>query len=287
MGRLILGTAQFGMDYGINNRRGKIPGDEAFKILDLAFEVGIDTLDTAYLYGDSESVIGKFIKARGLEFKVISKLPKCSAKDVEKILVHSLEKLGIKNFYGYLIHDFPNFIENIEIWDILNKFKSDGIIDKLGFSIYFTRELEYILSSGIKFDLLQVPYNIFDRRFETYFSRLKEMDIEVHVRSIFLQGLVFKDPDELTGFFDRVRWKIKELQLLSMKLEIPIFAICLNFALLNKHIDGVIFGIDNLDNLVEIIGSLDYLDAVSDIYDIFYIFEERDEKLILPINWRF
>lgn len=112
MSKLVLGTAQFGLDYGINNKRGKLSKKEVFKILTYAKKNEIETLDTAYGYGDSEKIIGEFIKKNKICFKIISKLPKCNSKTVEYIFLKSLAKLSQDKIYGYLIHDFESFLKN-------------------------------------------------------------------------------------------------------------------------------------------------------------------------------
>ena len=284
--RLVLGTAQFGMNYGISNKRGKVPEDEVFDILNIAIKFGVNKIDTAYLYGDSENVLGRFIQKHDGKFKIISKLPECDKHNVKTFLECSLERLGIEKLYGYLIHSFSTFLKNPDILDALVEFKSKGLIEKFGFSLYYPDELEHILNAGIKFDLVQLPYNIFDRRFEPYFPKLKSAGVELHIRSVFLQGLVFKKPDELKGFFDKIKPKIERLNLLSENFGVPIVAMCINFALLNENVDGVVFGVDNLSNFIDVINSLQYFDDVAVIYEILNLFGETDERIILPINWK-
>jgi len=96
--KIALGTAQFGMDYGINNQRGKIPEKEVFDILYEASSSGIDTLDSAYAYGNSEDVIGNFIRESKKELKIISKSPNKESREIEKIFDSSLKKLNVKHF---------------------------------------------------------------------------------------------------------------------------------------------------------------------------------------------
>ena len=285
MNKVALGTAQFGMDYGINNKRGKIPEVEVFEILNEAFNYGLDILDTAPSYGDSEKVIGNFIRKQKKEFKIVSKLPKCNLQEVKKIFDSSLKRLNGNKLYGYMFHSFRNYVENPRIWDILKKLKADGKIEKIGFSPYFPSELECLLKNRIKMDIIQIPYNIFDQRFSPYFSELKNNGVEVHVRSVFLNGIVFKNPDELSIYFVKIKEKIKKFKRLSIKVDIPIVALCLNFAILNRFVDYVVVGVDNLENLKEIVLSSDYLADVENILTYFSDFIENDEKIILPFNW--
>ncbi|WP_235282970.1 aldo/keto reductase [Methanosarcina sp. 1.H.T.1A.1] len=286
MNKLVLGTAQFGMDYGINNKRGKIPREEVFEILKTAFEAGIDSLDTAYAYGDSEIVIGDFIKSSGLDIKVISKLPVCDPEDVVNIFSISSNRLSVDSLYGYYIHSFQHYRENPEVWDVLARLKSEGKIKKIGFSLYYPSELDYLLDNDITFDIIQVPYSVFDQRFGGYFPTLKAKSIEVYVRSVFLQGLLFKDPSDLSGNFRKVKARIQKLNLISKELDLPLASLVLNFAVLNNYVDRVVVGVDNIENLNELLTSVEHVDKVKPIISELLAFREDDENIILPVNWR-
>jgi aryl-alcohol dehydrogenase-like predicted oxidoreductase len=284
--KIALGTAQFGMDYGINNQRGKIPEKEVFEILCEASRSGIDTLDSAYAYGDSEAVIGNFIRESKKDFKIVSKSPKYEIEEMENIFDSSLKQLGINAFYGYLIHSFDHYRKYPEIWNKLEKLKSDEKIEKIGFSLYFPSELDYILEKNLNIDIIQVPYSIFDQRFAQYFQELKNNGVEIHVRSVFLQGLVFRNPGELDYYFIKIKEKLVNLNSLSIKQNIPIVALCLNFAALNRSVDKVVVGVDSLNNLKEIVSSLDYHGDVQNIFSKLSWFKEEDENIILPFNWK-
>ncbi len=284
--KIALGPAQFGMDYGINNKKGKIPKKETFDILYEASKSGIDILDTAHGYGDSEAVIGNFIRESRMNFKIVSKSPKCEIRETENIFNSSLKQLGIDVFYGYLIHNFQHYRQYPQIWKILEELKSKGKIKKIGFSLYFPSELDYILENKLNIDIIQVPYSIFDRRFEQYFQRLKNKDIEIHVRSVFLQGLVFKKPCELNNYFKKIKEKLEKLNSLSIKQNIPIVALCFNFAAINRFVDKVVVGVDSLENLKEIVSSLNYHTDVQNVIGELFSFKEEDENIILPINWK-
>lgn len=284
--KIVLGTAQFGMDYGINNKRGKIPRKEVFEILNEASKYGINTLETAYSYGDSEKVIGEFIAESKKKFNIISKLPKCELQDVENIVDSSLKKLNIDAFYGYMIHNFQHYMENPKIWNILKKLKSNGNIEKIGMSLYFPYELDHLLKNRTKLDIIQVPYSIFDQRFAQYFSELKNIGVEIQVRSVFLQGLVFKNPDELNIHLTKIKQKLGYLNSLSTKLNVPIAALCFNFAVINRHVDEIVVGVDNLNDFNEVVYSSKYLVNVEKVFTELSGFKEDDETIILPFNWK-
>jgi aryl-alcohol dehydrogenase-like predicted oxidoreductase len=286
MSRLALGTAQFGLDYGINNVRGKVPKDEAFNILDIALNGGIDTIDTAVSYGNSQEVIGEYLKERGKKFKVISKLSADSKEEVRRVVHDSLKALGLDNIYGYLLHDFSQYLRFPKIWGALEELKSKGKIKKMGFSLYHPRDLDRLLNADIKFDLIQVPYSVFDQRFAPYFGRLKKNNVEIHARSVYLQGLVFKRPDQLSGDFLGIKSKLRSLAELSAEAGVSIASLCLNFAVLDKNIDKIVAGVDSAANISEILGALNETDRVKGIYHKLSFLREDDEKIILPFNWK-
>jgi len=285
LGKIALGSAQFGLDYGINNKRGKIPKEEVFALLRLAASAGIKTLDTAYAYGKSEKVIGDFLTTHNKQFQVVSKLPPVNPEEVEDVFQRSLDRLNLGDIYGYLVHDFNWFKKNLGIWSILEKLKKQKKIKKIGFSLYYPDELEYLLSKNVRFDLIQVPYSILDRRFEKLLPELLSKNIEVHARSVFLQGLIFKSPDKLPGFFSEVKQKLIDLREYCAKKSLSLLEISLNFVLGNKFIDKVILGVDGINHLKEIIAAAKHFSRVKDFIPEFRKFSIADEKILVPSKW--
>lgn len=284
--KLGLGTAQFGSDYGINNQAGKPPKEKAFKILSTAAKNGVEVVDTAYSYNDSETVIGEFIKKKKPGFRVVSKMPGCQALSTSAIFNSSLERLGLKSVYAYLLHDFECFLrEPVQINTLLG-FKQQGLIQKVGFSVYFPKDAEYLLENEIEFDLIQIPYSVFDQRFSEVLERLKDSKVEVHARSVFLQGLAFKDPEKLKGRFLALKEKLSELNSISKKTGIPVNALCINFAALNRCIDTVIVGVDSPENLEENIKALSLQRKARKAMPGLLELREDDEKIIVPTNWK-
>jgi aryl-alcohol dehydrogenase-like predicted oxidoreductase len=285
MSKLALGTVQFGLDYGINNKTGQIPKKEVFKILDFASSNEIKLLDTAYNYGNSEKVIGEFLKQNRNNFKIISKLPNVKLEEVEIYFQKTLLNLSISSIYGYLLHDFNLFLENPSVLNKLIDLKKSKKIKKLGFSLYYPKDLEYLIKNNIGFDLVQVPFNIFDQRFAKYFPLLKDKKVEIHIRSVFLQGLFFKDPNTLPKKLIKAKSKLKIVQVLAKKLNVSVSSVCLNFALLNSFIDQAIIGVDKLDDLKENLANLKHRKLVKDIYKELEKLHIIDEQIILPVNW--
>jgi aryl-alcohol dehydrogenase-like predicted oxidoreductase len=284
--RLALGTVQFGMDYGINNNTGKVPKEEVCKILEESLNSGIDIIDTAYIYGCSERVIGDILENNSISFKVISKLPFCDGINADHLyFMESLKRLKLSRLYGYLVHDFNVFIQNPAIWETLERLKNEGKVDKVGFSLYRPEELLFLIERNIHIDLVQIPFNIFDQRFAKLFPILKENNVEIHVRSVFLQGLFFKRPGELRGYLSKVDDKLSALHSFAQEKMIPISAICLNFAHYYREVDRIVIGVDCLEHLKENIMFLNYKEQFNELYDKLLSLREDDENIILPSNW--
>jgi aryl-alcohol dehydrogenase-like predicted oxidoreductase len=131
--KLGLGTVQFGMQYGIANNTGKPSSEEASKILSLALQSGIDTLDTASAYGDAEKVLGEIGVT---DFKVVSKfLPATSEQEMACRFDESINRLNVKKLYGYVAHRPLALIDNIWQWQFLLQKKKENVIEKIGFLI--------------------------------------------------------------------------------------------------------------------------------------------------------
>lgn len=284
--KLALGTAQFGSDYGINNRAGKIPKEKAFKILESALKNGVTSIDTAYSYGESETVIGEFIKKKRPDFKVVSKMPGCLPASASAIFNSSLERLNLQSVYGYLLHDFNYFLRKPASFNSLLGFRQQGRVQKVGFSVYYPKEAEYLLEKGIDFDLIQLPFSVFDQRFSSLLPKLEKNGIEIHARSVFLQGLAFKKPENLEARFSGLKEKLSGLHNLSKKTGIPVQALCINFAALNPCIGKVIVGVDSLQNLEENIKAVSPSKKVKEVLDELAELREDNENIILPFNWK-
>jgi aryl-alcohol dehydrogenase-like predicted oxidoreductase len=245
LSKIGLGTVQFGLDYGISNEIGQTSLDEVKLILNHAKKVGINTIDTASAYGTSEEVLGKNLLD---DFKIITKfLLNHENQSLEKQFETSLNKLNRNTIYGYIAHRPSNIIENPKNWNLLNKWKLEGLIQKVGFSFNEVSEIKAVLDNGFIPDLIQVPYNYFDNRFEKFMIELKNKGCEIHTRSTFLQGLFFADTELLPPFFKEVIPRIVKLQ--NEYKELP--GALLKYSLEKPFIDKVIIGINNFSQLNE------------------------------------
>ena len=186
-----------------------------------------------------------------------------------------------------MIHDFNDYKNNPKILDILFSLKKQGLIRKVGFSLYYPRELETLFSKNIDFDILQIPFNVFDQRFKPYFSKLKNSNIEIHVRSVFLQGLVFMEPTKLSNHFSTHIKQIKKFHDDASKSNHSIAATCFNFIQSHSEIDKVIIGVSNSAELLTNIMTFEECSkkAIPSILN-YSIYSIDDERIILPFNWK-
>lgn len=260
--RVALGTVQFGLPYGIANRGGQVPEEEAAAILDRAWTMGVDTLDTAISYGVSEELLGRIgVK----QWKVVTKLPSLPEPRadilcwVEESVTDSLTRLRIPKLRGLLLHCPQQLRGNSgdSLFQALVSLRDQGLVEKIGISIYHPEELD-ALGTEYRFDLVQAPFSIVDRRLATsgWLNRLHDGGTEVHARSVFLQGVLLMKAPNRPPAFDRWQplWDQWEHWLNDQGLT-PLQA-CLGFALSERAIDRVVIGVDNLSQLEGIFAAI-------------------------------
>lgn len=271
--KLGLGTVQFGLPYGISNTSGKTSTEEVSRILQTATDHGINLLDTASAYGNAETVLG----TNNLQkFSVVSKyITPTIDNTIEKQLHSSLYHLQVKSLYGFLAHRPAELLNDKLQWKTLQDFQQKGLVEKVGFSLNTVEELRELLNKNFIPDLVQVPYNYFDNRFENLMQQLKERGCEVHTRSAFLQGLFFKDVNTLSSFFDAVKPLIKRVQQQTTNIS----GALLHFAVAKPFIDKVIIGVENAQQLLINIRDL----ALGIELDTNTV--RIPEQILMPSNW--
>ena len=280
MSKLALGTVQFGLDYGITNQSGQVTIKEVKGILDFAKENGIDVLDTASGYGNSEKVLGEV----GVDnYQIITKT--ISLKNgVDKVIdgfYQSLDDLSQKQVEGLLIHNIQD-IENKQfnaLFNKLNELKQQGLIKKIGFSTYTPEQVNFLLEN-FDFNIIQVPFNVFDTRLiqSGQLQALKSKGVEIHSRSVFLQGILLNFND-LPKYFKTWEKQFNEYQTMVKESEMSLLEYALNFALSTQEVDKVLVGVDSKQQLEEIVRSLKKHDNL-DAYTI------SDINLLNPSMWK-
>ena len=203
---------------------------------------------------------------------------------MENELLKSLSNLRRDKIYGFIFHKAIDLIKNPKMWSYLEKLKSLKKIKKIGFSIYNEKELNEILNLGFIPDLVQLPYSILDRRFEKSLIKLKQLGVEIHVRSVFLQGLYFKDLYNLPETLLPLRPYLRKLHEICNSFNISISSLALNFVKQNKNIDKIVIGSDSVCQLNENISAMRY-NLDSDIIKSIHEINVVEKELLNPINW--
>lgn len=274
LSKIALGTVQFGLDYGISNNTGKTHVDEVGEILAYCKANKIDTLDTAYGYGESEKVLGQFDLSN---FKTVSKfLDNNSSKGLylEQQLEQSLEYLNVPRIYGYLGHR-PLLVTNRD-WQCLQELKKEGLIEKIGFSFNKPEEVDIVLNNGFIPDLIQAPFNYLDNRFIQKFRFLKEnYNTEIHTRSAFLQGLFFMNPTALPVFFGPIKKALQEIETIENKA-----GALLRYVLAQPFIDKVVIGVNKKEQLTQNMAQIKEAEVLKNFNSNFL-----PEVCLMPSNW--
>ena len=284
--RLALGTVQFGLPYGVANQSGQVTRSAAKIMLDLAAASGIDILDTAIAYGESETCLGE-IGIQG--FKLVTKLPAIPAGFddvsgwVRGQVDASLTRLGVKGVYGVLLHRPEQLFESHgrAIYQALQGLKEAGQVQKVGVSIYAPSELE-ALTPRYRFDLIQAPFNLVDRRLHAtgWLRRLKDEGIEIHTRSAFLQGLLLMPQATRPAKFSSWSELWRAWHEWLSRHNVSALQVCLAFPLSFSEINRVVVGADSVSQLREIITAVTS-SAQVDFPDLHC----EAENLINPFLW--
>ncbi len=228
------------------------------------------------------------IEKESFSFKIVSKIPPLGddfSGQVEKVFLESLAALKMDSIYGYLIHKFEDYLLNKGLWEQMKELKNKKKVRKIGFSLYNPEELETLFSNDVIFDIIQVPYSIFDRRFAGYFKTLKSKGVEIHVRSVFLQGLVFLEPQGLPENLNKAKDYLFRLRSVAAVNGVSINSICLNFALLNPLVDKVVIGVDCADHFKNNLRDIESSEEINSLIDKLDDLKIDDEDVILPYKW--
>lgn len=284
--RIALGTAQFGLPYGVANHGGQVTSEEAGVIVGGARAAGIDTLDTAIAYGNSEQCLGGI----GMQaWRVVTKLP-ALPKDAENVntwvcgsVNGSLARLGVPSVAGLLLHHSIDLVgsRGAALAGALRRERDQGRATKIGISIYEPAELDAVWPVLIP-DIVQAPFSVIDRRLESsgWLTRLHEAGVEVHTRSTFLQGLLMMTPTERPNKFGRWTHVWSEwadwLAMTGMSALCAAIGHCLSYA----EISRVVVGVDSAAQLAEIVEA-----AVASAARAPASLATNDSALLDPSRW--
>jgi len=285
--KLALGGAQFGLAYGVSNQRGQVSREVAREIIGLARQAGVDTIDTAIAYGDSEACLGEV----GIgNFRVVTKLPPMPddilditawARDQIK---GSLDRLGVASVYGLLLHRADQLLgkQGQELATALQNAKQDGLVAKVGVSIYDPEQLAAVMTV-CRPDIVQAPLNLLDRRLEAsgWLQRLHDSGVEVHTRSAFLQGLLLMNKAAMPPRFDRWRaiWDAWHAWLDAH--DVSATRACIQYPLSLHQVDRVVVGVSSTAEFQMLLSDAAVVAVPTDLPSLAC----TDPDLINPSNW--
>ena len=284
--RLILGTVQFGLAYGINNRRGQVDAAEVANMLDYAHAQGIRTLDTADAYGSAAARIGDFHRRDDRRFDIITKFKgDANGAAIEDRLRTSLQTLHVPKAAGYLYHSPELFVQQPESLTHLITLRDAGLIEHIGVSIYTNAQLKAAIEHP-EIGLIQLPYNLLDNhtRRGDLIRKAKAAGKLIHARSVFLQGLFFKKPGKLPQQLLDLREALITLREIAAGYRLTTAQLCLGYVLHNADIDGVLIGVDSLAQLkanLEAVRAPLPAGVITDVEQIVV----SNPALLNPSNW--
>lgn len=283
--KLILGTVQFGIPYGINNSTGLLPENDVLEILHQAILAGIKTLDTAAAYGESESRIGHYHQMHTSKFAINTKFSKEKGVSWEDSIQNSLKNLNIPKVETLMFHSYEAYQENLSIINDIIRQGKNTFFNHLGVSVYTNEELESLIDDE-NIEVVQLPFNLLDNHSlrSEILLQLKDKGKIIHTRSCFLQGLFFKDLNKLPEKLIALKPSLEKIHAIAQNEKISMERLALNYALQQEYIDYVIIGVDNLEQLdknILIVNeplSEDILDQINQI-------SIENPYLLYPKNW--
>jgi aryl-alcohol dehydrogenase-like predicted oxidoreductase len=283
------------MQYGIGNVAGRPSVEEVKAILALASANGVDLIDTACSYGDSESVLGNAMKGHN-DFRVITKTPvfkkdcisEADGRDLKDALRGSLSRLRRDKVEGLLVHNSDNLLVKggEKIFEAMTELKEAGLVEKIGASVYTAEQIDAILAR-YDIDLVQVPLNVLDQRLlgSGHLSRLKGRGVEIHVRSVFLQGLLLMDAESIDDFFNPIKPLLLRYGAFLSRRGLTALEGCLCFVKIVPEVDYAVVGVDSREQLVEIVEGISQPCNGFLIRD-FKDFEVEEPEYLNPSMWR-
>ena len=285
--KLILGTVQFGLKYGINNTIGKLKKDEVLSLLKVAYSSGIRILDTAEAYGNAHQLIGNYHKKQdNFKFKIITKFPhEVKHNLIKSKVIEYLDIMYVKTLDAIMFHSFDSFKSNYNALKTLNQLKSDGLINNIGVSVYTNTQLESLLNEDL-ITVVQLPFNLLDN-FSVrgdLINKLKEKGKIIHTRSAFLQGLFFKQANDNNIIVRKLNNELILLHNIKSKLNCSMEELALSYCINQELVDNVIIGVDSMDQLNSNLKAITYKLPLEDQTDIDRI-NVKNLELLNPSLW--
>lgn len=256
---LTLGTVQLGLAYGVNNDKGMPSYEESCEILKTALSLGVVSFDTARAYGESECVLGRFFSENPCEKTIITKVvfddaDKSQVKDrLFSLTRESIERLGVDKLPFLKLHNESMLIKYGDtLVSAMQDLKKEGLVDGIGVSFSDKSRLTE-LTDGCGFDCVQLPANIFDNRviLDGSIKRLSDGGSAVFVRSIYLQGLFFKDTSTLPEKIKCAKEPLDKLNALAKNAGLSMAELAVTFIRDTEGITSLLMGCDTPCQLAE------------------------------------
>ncbi len=294
--KMTLGTVQLGMNYGVNNSQGMPSEEQSFSILDAAYDGGVTFLDTSDDYGKSEEVIGKYLSSNSdKKFNICTKfnLKGVDNADVYKTLkdfaMLSCKKLSIDSIPIFMSHSENNFLDYGKyMTDALDELKKEGIITCSAISLSNKDELDRIIDSG-SFDAVQMPMNILDNKaiLSGQIKRMSDAGIAVFIRSVYLQGLFFKKPEQLaeSNLKEAIPY-IEKINEIALKENISVAQLALSYIRDTEGVDSLVVGSETPEQVKDNVKMFNTPTLSANTID--YInesFKNVDPFVISPWEW--
>jgi len=280
----ILGTANFGSEYGLINKHN-VSNKEVIKILKIAKKNNVNIIDTADLYGNSENLIAN---NNLLDFEIITKISFGTneidqfEKYINNFVESRLKKFNKNYIYGLLLHKPEEiYLNKKKLLKIFDKLKNEKLIKLTGSSIYYDSQIDLELKDF--YNIIQIPLNIFDQRFliSDKILKLKENGILLHARSIFLNGLLLKKRKNLHNHFLKWDKLFIDFNEWLNKNEVEAIDACINFVKKQSIIDNIVVGFENSEQLIRIFNFVKNKSIKFPSY-----FRQNDLDLLIPMNWK-
>ncbi|NIB43242.1 hypothetical protein HBA55_26780 [Pseudomaricurvus alkylphenolicus] len=284
--KLALGTVQFGTDYGVTNSAGQVCLAEMESILYLAAQAGIDTLDTATVYGNAETRLGQVLQG-SQEFRFVTKVPAgVSANNLLEEIGGSLERLRVHKLDAVLLHDSGDLLaKGDELYTGLQLARQARLCERIGVSFYSDVEALNLIRQ-FPMDLIQAPINLLDQRFLSaeLSSALTDNSVAIHARSLFLQGVLVTPLDRLPDYFGGYKSVLEPLWQMAEKHSVGVMAMCLALARHCPVIERVVVGCCSRDQLTQILEAWEQAEGLTEKLDL-QAFSCDDQNLVMPTHW--
>ena len=292
-----LGTVQLGMDYGLGEHTAKPSKEYAFSILDEAINKGVNMLDTANNYGDSERVIGEWLKTVDDSKKpmIVTKIgpfdhssTEALKKDIYEQTEKCLKTLDVDQIDILMVHNYDDYEKNPEIVkSVFEDIKRSGKTRFTGISVYSRHDYFNVAKSG--FDAVQIPLNIFDwtQIDNGGIKALADAGMMIFTRSVFLQGLVFLAPKDIDPRMDFCVPYVERFLAFCDEFKLSPSVLAMSFALSVPGVASLVLGcqtLEQLDDNCEMIDSVRIL-TNDEMRKIHEAFSDIDPRVIDPRRW--